>query len=57
MKYNALKKCLTIAEVMCESVGVDKSDINVCFINRDRVTVSVEGHGAEVEMAIMPKGE
>ena len=56
MKNVELKRCLSLAEAMYEVVGVDKVDINVCFINRDRVTVCVDCNGAEIEISIRPKG-
>lgn len=56
MKYNALKKCLNLAEVICEAGGMDVANVDVCFINQQRVVVNLDCHGAEVMISIRPKG-
>lgn len=56
MKYNDLKKCLNLAEVICESGGMNLANVDVCFVNEQRVTVAFDSRGAEIEISIKPKG-
>ena len=56
MKYNNLQQCMNLAEVICESNGMSIADADVCLITQQRVTVRLDFKGAEVEIAITPKG-
>lgn len=56
MKYNNLRQCMNLAEVICESSGMSIADADVCLITQQRVAVKFDFQGAVVEIAIAPKG-
>ena len=55
MKYNALKKCLNLAEVICEAGGMDVANVDVT-VDWHEVLTRLDCKGAEIVIAIRPKG-
>ena len=66
MKYNNLRKCMNLAEEMCKASGFDIEDADIDIVNyyyneygriyQQRMMVNLDFNGAEVNIAITPKG-